>query len=165
MIIEIKDENISVESLKEVLVKSGINAEIKESAELACISEILDDLNKSYSEVFGDDTIKLISNEVLETVGDGIDGMISLNISKLYEEKVNEYARKFDEPTIAVATISNNISVHMKSLYYGIEDIAVVTFGKDIYECSVKLDKNGREYITIGEMDVYMEEFLRVGVA
>lgn len=165
MIIQINDENISIESLRDILVEAGINAEIKESAETVCIYEIIDDLNKSYREVFGEDTINLISNEVIETVGDGVDGMISLNISKLYESKINEYARKFDEPTIAVAPISNNISVNMKSLHYGIKDVAVVTFGKDIYECSVNLDEDGKEYINIGDMKVYMKNFLRVEVA
>jgi hypothetical protein len=154
MIFEIKDE-YTIKLVKEHLEFHNIDHKEFNTPFDCFLDSELKLCEETYDSMFGEDTMKKINEEVkghMETEEVDL-------VSVVYYNKVQEYARIFDSPTIAVCTISNAISVELKEMDCG---NATLVYGKDVYYCEVLNDEDGEIYVQIGELKCYMNEFVRV---
>lgn len=153
MILKISTEDSN--KVKEMLNDAGIVSEICTSSFDSFVSDEIKACEDVYSDTFGKMTVSVIAREVEDILNEE---EIDL-VSKVYYEKVQEYAGILDARPIGIHTISNNLSVQLKELN---DDEFVCVVDKDVYKGETIINEEDLECVSIGELVIPLAEFIRV---
>lgn len=153
-ITDIKDKEL----VEKLLNDNGIKFNTYLNPFDAFVEHEIKECEMVYKDILGKHTVDKIAKEV---------GSYFANeevdlISEIYKEKAQEYVNILDMKTKAVATLSNNISLEMKSYCHGMIDTAIVVYDKDVYYCQIDETDPEDSFINIGELRVSLNDFIRV---
>lgn len=122
----------------------------------AYLSTVLDSCENPYRGIIGGKTIEMCRLEAMDKLDDEELDVIN----NVYTEILDKACDLMDSKPLGIYTISNTIGVELKVLNE-CEDTAIVKYGNELIECSVKPNNDGEMVIMVGEMELPMSDFIR----